>query len=432
MTPRNDFSPAGMLFKSVVAAAGALVAAYLLWKLRSLIVPVAVSSLMAYICRPLVTRLEHHRVPRGLGIWLLLFVFVLAALFIANQVRSIMPTEIEALELKVRAIYKINEGYKNLMGLDPSLTRGNWIYRLAHDELDPIVDQINRLLALTPEEHTQFLASHPRGPEAPVGSDRLLDYYRENLQTLKVREPAALPQTGAVTAAPPAVAQTPTPALKTPIAALGHILSTWIIAPPIFLFLLWDTGEIKRGILRAVPNRLFEPALTVLADLDRALGDYMRGIFLECALLGLTVTLLLPFVGVSPRWAIAIGIFAGATNMIPYLGSAVALMGGLAYAALGGGNPPASADGEHGEHRDLDHCRRGTGRVAQERFLRPPCPWWCGQASSTRGSDRGRGRRHPVRSRRDAACDTYDHRLQSLRLEHSQTTQSLRVDLNGG
>lgn len=269
-----------------------------------------------------------------MGIWLLLFVFVLAALFIANQVRSIMPTEIEALELKVRAIYKINEGYKNLMGLDQSLTRGNWIYRLAHDELDPIVDQINRLLALTPEEHRQFLASHPRGPEAPAGSNRLLDYYRENLQTLKVREPAALPQTGAVTAAPPAVSQTPTLALKTPIAALGHILSTWIIAPPIFLFLLWDTGEIKRGILRAVPNRLFEPALAVLADLDRALGDYMRGIFLECALLGLTVTLLLSFVGVPPHWAIAIGIFAGATNVIPYLGSAAALMGGLAYALL--------------------------------------------------------------------------------------------------
>ena len=163
--PRNNFSPAGMLFKSVVAAAGTLVATYLLWKLRSLIVPVTVSSLMAYICRPLVTRLEHNRVPRSLGIWLLLFVFVLAALFIAYQVRSIMPTEIEALELKVRAIYKINEGYKNLMGLDQSLTRGNWIYRLAHDELDPIVDQINRLLALTRRAHPvpRFAPSGPRG-----------------------------------------------------------------------------------------------------------------------------------------------------------------------------------------------------------------------------------------------------------------------------
>jgi predicted PurR-regulated permease PerM len=261
-------------------------------------------------------------------------VFVLAVLFIANRVRSIMPTEIGALELKVRAIYKLNEGYKKLMGLDRSLTRGNWIYRLARGELDPIVDRTNRLLALTPEEHTQFLASRPRGPDVPAGSDRLLDYYRANLQTLKAREPAALPKTGAVRAAPPAVAETPIPALKTPIATLGHILSTWIIAPLIFLFLLRDTGEIKRGLLRAVPNRLFEPALAVLADLDRALGDYVRGIFLECVALGFTVMVLLAIVGVSPPWATAIGIFSAATNVIPYMGSAAALVGGLAYALL--------------------------------------------------------------------------------------------------
>lgn len=337
MNPRNDFIPAGTLFKSVVAAAGALLAAYLFWKLRSLIVPVAVSSLMAYICRPVVIRLERLRVPRGLGIWLLLVAFVLAALFIANLVRSIMPTEIGAIELKVRAVYKLNEGYKNLMGLDQSLTRGNWIYGWSQGELDPKVYQITQLLALTPEENTQFLASHPRDPEAPAGSDRLLDYYRANLKTLKVREPATLPQSGAVRAAPLAAAQTPIPALKRPImpiATLGHILSTWIIAPLIFLFLLRDTGEIKRGILGAVPNRLFEPTLAVLADLDLALGDYIRGIFLECASLGLTVTLLLAIVGVSPRWAIAIGILAGATNVVPYLGSGVALMGGLAYALL--------------------------------------------------------------------------------------------------
>jgi predicted PurR-regulated permease PerM len=55
---------------------------------------------------------------------------------------------------------------------------------------------------------------------------------------------------------------------------------------------------------------------------------------LECVLLGLTVTLLLVIVGVSPRWAIVIGIFTGATNVVPYLGSAVALLGGLAYALL--------------------------------------------------------------------------------------------------
>jgi predicted PurR-regulated permease PerM len=121
---------------------------------------------------------------------------------------------------------------------------------------------------------------------------------------------------------------------------LGEILSTWIIAPFVFLFLLRDTGEIKRGVLSLVPNRLFEPALTIWADLDGALSDWARGLFLECSLLGLTLMLLLAIVGVPLRWAVAIGLIAGASNVVPYLGSAIALVSGLAYALIGEGIHP--------------------------------------------------------------------------------------------
>ena len=334
MTSRNDFRSARMLFRAAVAAAGVLLSAYLLWKLRSLIPPVAVGGLAAYICRPLVAHLERYLVTRGLAIGLLLLAFVVAALFIVNRVRAVMPTEIGAVELKVRGLYRINEGYKSLMGLDPSLARGNRIYGLARAELDPRVDWINQLLALTPEETSQFLASRPHGPDAPSGPDLLLDHHRANLHTLKVRAQAALPKKGEVGAARRVPVGTPGPLLKTPLAILGNILSAWFIAPLVFLFLLGDTGEIKRGLLSAVPNPLFEPALRVMEDLDRALGSYMRGIFLECALLGLSVTVLLFIVGVAPRWAIVIGIFTGATNVVPYMGTAVALSGGLAYALL--------------------------------------------------------------------------------------------------
>jgi len=116
---------------------------------------------------------------------------------------------------------------------------------------------------------------------------------------------------------------------------VGHILSAWGVAPLVFLFVLRDTGEIKRGLLSVLPNRLFEPALTILADLDRAVGDFVRGIFLECVALGLTVMVLLAVVGVPPRWAMAIGIFTAATNVVPYMGSGAALVAGLAYAFLG-------------------------------------------------------------------------------------------------
>ena len=334
MTSRNDVSLARMLFKSAVAVTGLLLSTYLLWRLRSLIPPVAVGGFAAYICRPLVVHLERYLVTRRLAIGLLLLAFVVVALFIVNRVRAVMPTETGAVELKVRGLYKINEGYKSLMGLDPSLTRGNRIYGFAGNELDPRVDWINRLLALTPEETSRFLASRPHGPDAPSGSDRPLDHYRANLHTLNVRAQATLPKKGEVGAARRVPAETPEPLLKTPLAILGNILSAWFIAPLVFLFLLGDTGEIKRGLLSAVPNPLFEPALRVLEDLDRALGSYMRGIFLVCALLGLSVTVLLVIVGVAPRWAIVIGIFTGATNVVPYMGTAIALFGGLAYALL--------------------------------------------------------------------------------------------------
>ena len=335
MTSRDGVSPAGTVFKVLVTLAGVLCSAYLLWGMRSLIVPVTVGGMMAYICRPLIAHLEHYRIPRGLAIGLLLVVFVVAVVSIAGVIRAMVPSESRAIELRVEVLYKLNESYDRMMGLNASQGRGNRLYRLSYEELNPVMARINRLLALTREEESQFLASRPRGAHAPNGSDRLLDYHRANLRTLKVRAPDALPETGGVfRRAPASPVQAPHPDLSKPLAMLGHILSAWIIAPLVFLFLLRDTGEIKRGLLSSVPNRLFEPALMVLSDLDRALGDYVRAVFLECVALGFTTIALLALVGVAPRWAIAIGTFTAATNVIPYLGSAAALVGGLTYALL--------------------------------------------------------------------------------------------------
>jgi len=327
---------AAVVIKCVVTAAAVVLAAYLVWGLRSLIVPATVGGLLAYICRPVVARLERCRIPRGLAVGLLLLMFGLLALVSVNSVRAAMPSETEALELRVRALYALNHHYQALMGLDPSWTRGNRLYRLAHRDLDPLVDHVSEWLALTPEEHAQFVASHERGTGAASGrSTRLLEYERANAQALKMRAS----RTGRAEPAPTTLGgspSSPAPAsgAKPGSAGLGDILSTWLIAPLIFLFLLWDTGNIKRGLLRAVPNRLFEPALAVLADVDQALGDYVRGIFLECCSLGLTVIVFITIVGVPLRWAIAIGIFTGASNVIPYMGFAAALLSGLSYALL--------------------------------------------------------------------------------------------------
>lgn len=339
MTSGNDGISGGLLFKSVVAATGLLLAAFLLWALRSLVVPIVVGGLLAYICRPLVAGLERYRVPRALAIAMLLLVFVLVALTVVNRVRAVMPTQTRAIELKIRALYAIDERYKTLMELDSSLTGGNQIYRWLHEDVDPLVDRATQLLSLSAAERSEFLASRP-DPAAPAGSDGLLDEDRANLQTLKLRSRPARAAPDALKQVRPAAVQVPITPPNTRLAVLGEILSTWIIAPFVFFFLLRDTGEIKRGLLSLVPNRLFEPALTIMADLDAALGDWARGLFLECSLLSLTLMLLLTIVGIPLRWAVTIGLIAGASNVVPYLGSAIALVCGLAYALMGEGIHP--------------------------------------------------------------------------------------------
>ena len=331
MISRTSPDSAGTPVKVLAAVAVLLLSAALLWGLRSLILPVVAGGLLAYICYPIVAGLERFRLTRGLAIVLLLLAFVVAGFFLVNRVRAGIPDDVAVLELRIRALHNVNERYQALMGLDPSLTKGNRIYRLARNDLDPLLDRINRFLALTPEEQSRFLASRPERVRPPSVSDLIHDYHRENLKTLERRarpDPAGPRAEG--TAAIARGLKEP----KTPLAALADALSTWVVAPAVFLFLLRDTGEIKRGFLSVVPNRLFEPVLAILDDLDHALGSYVRGIFLESAFLGTAVALLLAVLGVPVSWAILIGLVSAAANPVPYIGSAVALVSGLAYSLV--------------------------------------------------------------------------------------------------
>jgi len=317
--------PFASVFKILALVAGAVLAAGLLVGLRSLILPIAAGALLAYVCAPLVANLERIRLTRDLAVGLLVLVLIAAGLFVFSQLRASIPGERGLLELRVRALHNVNRRYEALMGLDSSLTTGNRIYQVVHEDLDPLLDRVNRILVLTPEEHSRFIAS--RSDPA----DPLLVYDSENLRMLQVRGQAVLERSGrdAVATAEKTGGLHRSP--RGPLASLGQILSTWIVAPAVFLFLLHDTGEIKRRFFRMIPNRLFEPLLAIVADLDRALGGWVRGVFLESAFLGVSVALVLALLGVPVGWAILIGLAACATNPIPYVGSAVALLGGLGF-----------------------------------------------------------------------------------------------------
>lgn len=100
------------------------------------------------------------------------------------------------------------------------------------------------------------------------------------------------------------------------------------VVPFIMFFLLKDGRRIKKGLIDLVPNRYFEFTLTVLHKTDVQLGNYLRG--------QLTASLVVALLSILALWLldveyfILIGVFAGLTNMIPYLGPIV----GAGVAAL--------------------------------------------------------------------------------------------------
>ena len=313
--------PAALRLGAVFA--GLALSVWLLWSLRVLILPVVVGGLLAYVCQPLVAALERFRLARGLTVLLLVVAMVAVGLLLLIRVRAALPDEVGALEMRVRAFHNINQQYRSLMELDDSLREGNRLYRFVGQDLDPLIDQVDRSLALGPEERARFLAS--RSESRRSDADPLVGYEVENEQILETR--------GLTNLSPPPVFESNGERRRprSRLSILGEALSTWIVAPAVFFFLLRDGSRIKISLVRAVPNRLFEPTLAVFADLDRALGGYVRGIFLESCFLGASVGLLLRVLGVPVGWAILVGLVAGAANPVPYIGSAVALIGGLSY-----------------------------------------------------------------------------------------------------
>ena len=115
MTRPARSGPVSLALKLVLMAGAIALGAWLVWGLKSLIVPASVGGLLAYICRPFVARLERHRIPRSIAIGLLLALFVAVA---SVSILGMLSSEVDVLELRVRVLYALNHRYQELMELD--------------------------------------------------------------------------------------------------------------------------------------------------------------------------------------------------------------------------------------------------------------------------------------------------------------------------
>ena len=103
-----------------------------------------------------------------------------------------------------------------------------------------------------------------------------------------------------------------------------------LVVPFVAFFVLKDGGQIRQSLLQLVPNRYFEITLAIYEKVETNIGRYFKALFLQSLSIATVATVLLYVVGLNS--ALAVGIFAGLANTIPYFGP---LMGLLAGALVG-------------------------------------------------------------------------------------------------
>jgi predicted PurR-regulated permease PerM len=320
------------IFYLTFAALALILGGFLIWKLSILILPIIVGALMAFLFRPLKERFEMRWLPHEFQVLFSFAAIGLVLFFAFNTFRKHIPDEEQKLEFKVRLKYKLNERYRQLVAKSPE-GKSNAVSALLEKELGPLMDKVNQVLALNPEERNLFLKYAAGYNGKPPIPSKFVDYFRANETTGKYVIPETTPA-GAVSSTVPAAPAPTQPPPAEEGASLESKFSAWILAPLIFLFLGFDNGQIRRFFISLVPNRYFELSLTVLDRLDDAIGRYLRGTLIECFLVGLTLTLGLILLGIPLGIAVAIGVVSGLLNAVPFLGTLIALVIGVGYALI--------------------------------------------------------------------------------------------------
>jgi predicted PurR-regulated permease PerM len=120
---------------------------------------------------------------------------------------------------------------------------------------------------------------------------------------------------------------------------LGSVVSlvtTVIIIPFAVFFLLKDGPAMMKHIFSLIPNRYFEMSLNMMYKIDQQLGGYLRGQFFDALIIGILAILALWILDV--KYFFLIGIFAGLSNMIPYVGPIVGGSAAVLVVLMTGGS----------------------------------------------------------------------------------------------
>jgi predicted PurR-regulated permease PerM len=254
---------------------------YLIYLLRGVLTPILLAFAIAYVNDPLVDKLETWKLPRPLGVAIVMLgtltaIVLFVVLVIPNIVADIA---VVAHELPAHATRWFASGE-------------HWLSRY--------------------------------GITVPHSSTEWLDQLRSHADDI-----AGNVVTPVGTALTWVVGGTAT--------AIGAVVGAMIV-PVLSVYLLYDFDNIIAGIRDLIPRRFRRVVTSYARDIDVVLSQFIRGQLIVMVIVAFLYGTAYSLLGV--RLAIPIGICSGLLAAVPYLGSAFALTSGLLMSLIGGAGWP--------------------------------------------------------------------------------------------
>lgn len=122
---------------------------------------------------------------------------------------------------------------------------------------------------------------------------------------------------------------------------MAIFLEIVFIVPLFLFFMLKDKRQLKHMVLGICPNKIFERFYFLFYELNKNIGDYIFAKIVEAFIVGSMITIGLLVLDV--KFSLILGVIAGVTNIIPYLGPLLGLVPALVVAFIEYG--PSSTTG---------------------------------------------------------------------------------------
>lgn len=99
---------------------------------------------------------------------------------------------------------------------------------------------------------------------------------------------------------------------------IAGFLANLIIVPFVTFFILAEGDTATKKLIERIPNKYFEMTLNVIYKIKDKLIGYLSGWILDSVIVGILNIIVFYLIGVD--YAILLGIIAGISNLIPYIG----------------------------------------------------------------------------------------------------------------